>query len=201
MACFLFPCGQSSGTNHFCSTTASIDSNWHKFEIPPTKVDYVLSFNPALDDNPSVKSAVESLCRTRDGPANHTSFAPLRSNPLSVSIETKRYGGDVRRADVQIATWQAAQWTFLKSLAGEAISELPFLPGIVVQGHEWRLVATTRKNDETILWSSYQFGSTLTTVGVFQILAGVQRLRKWSVEVFWPWYRRSVLRLMELPSR
>lgn len=47
--------------------------------------------------------------------------------------------------------WHAAQWEFLISQAGsDAVNKLDFLPGIVVQGHIWSLVITTRNQATTV---------------------------------------------------
>lgn len=173
--------------------TASITSRFHYFPIPPTKVDYVLYID-AESENSAACDAITKLEET-EGSVNHTTFRPLGQYPISLSIETKRHGGDVRKADVQLAAWQAAQWAFLESQAGDGLGELAFLPGIIVQGHEWKFVATTWSNGKTTLWSSHQFGTTMTSVGVFQIMAGIRRLRRWSTDVFWPWYKKNVLRL------
>ncbi|RSL95654.1 hypothetical protein CEP52_011926 [Fusarium oligoseptatum] len=176
--------------------TASVSSRFHYFPIPATKVDYVLYLDAGAED-PCTTDAIAKLEETT-GSVNHTSFTPLASHPISVSIETKRHGGDGRRADVQMAAWQAAQWSFLEALTGGSVDNLAFLPGVIVQGHEWKFVATTRKDNKTTLWSSHQFGTTMTLVGVFQIMAGLRRLRRWSVEVFWPWYKKHVLHLHEV---
>ncbi|RMJ17569.1 hypothetical protein CDV36_002749 [Fusarium kuroshium] len=181
------------------SMTASVSSRFHYFPIPATKVDYILYLDAGVKD-PCTIDAIAKLEETT-GSVNHTSFTPLTSHPISVSIETKRHGGDGRRADVQMAAWQAAQWSFLEAQAGGAGDNLAFLPGVIVQGHEWKFVATTRKDNKTTLWSSHQFGTTMTLVGVFQIMAGLRRLRRlrrWSVEVFWPWYKKHVLHLHEV---
>ncbi|KAH7136971.1 hypothetical protein B0J13DRAFT_560317 [Dactylonectria estremocensis] len=171
--------------------TASISPRFHHFPMTSTKVDYVLYLD-AGDEDASTRNALAKLEET-EGSVNHTAFTPLAQYPIFLSIETKRHGGDGRRADVQMAAWQAAQWSFLESQAGDGINELAFLPGIIVQGHEWKFIATTQKDLKTTLWSSHQFGTTMTLVGVFQIMAGLRRLRRWSVEVFWPWYKRHVL--------
>lgn len=49
-----------------------------------------------------------------------------------------------------MGVWQAAQWKMLRELAGEAISELEMIPGVIVEGHEWRFVATTNVNGKTV---------------------------------------------------
>ncbi|GKU10526.1 unnamed protein product, partial [Fusarium langsethiae] len=135
---------------------ASVVTAYHRFFTAPSKVDYTLYINPKFDSDDGVNEAIEKLYKSPFGSVNHTAFGPLSKYPSSLSIETKRYGGDLRRADVQTAAWHAAQWTYLKSQAGDAVDELPFLPGIIVQGHEWKFVATTRKNNETVRKASLQ---------------------------------------------
>ncbi|KAI8664776.1 hypothetical protein NCS56_00911400 [Fusarium sp. Ph1] len=163
--------------------TASVSSRFHYFPIPATKVDYVLYLDADAEDA-CTSNAIAKLEETARS-VNHMAFTSLASHPISLSIETKMHGGDGRRADVQMAAWQAAQWSFLEAHAGGAVKNLAFLPGVIVQGHEWKFVATTRKDNKMTLWSSHQFGTTMTLVGVFQIMAGLRRLRRWSVEVFW----------------
>ncbi|KAL6366252.1 hypothetical protein LRP88_00097 [Fusarium phalaenopsidis] len=130
---------------------ASVIARFHKFPLPSTKVDYVLHINPALDLDTGADAAVQQLQDSVvENSINHTAFDPLRSFPICLSVETKKYGGDLKKADLQLCSWQAAQWTMLAGQAGSAISRLPFLPGIIVQGHEWKFVATTRTNEETV---------------------------------------------------
>ncbi|KAJ0126677.1 Uncharacterized protein HZ326_30222 [Fusarium oxysporum f. sp. albedinis] len=197
--------------------TASVTARYHKFPLPSTKVDYVLHIDPPASTE--VDAATRRLqAATLEKSVNHTSFDPLRTSPICLSIETKKYGGDVKKGDVQMASWQAAQWTCLASQAGESIEKLSFLPGIIVQGHHWSFVATTRRGDETVsvlsveqccfsevnmlltcwktLWASTPIGTTMTSLGVLQIMAGLSRLRRWAVEDFWPWYKDNVLILI-----
>ncbi|CAI6088474.1 unnamed protein product [Clonostachys chloroleuca] len=72
----------------------------------------------------------------------------------------------------------------------EAIDDLGFLPGVVVQGHTWSLVITVRRQASTIVLCSVEFGNTSSTVGVFQVLAGLRRLRSCSIDVMWPWCKQ-----------
>lgn len=89
---------------------------------------------------------------------NHTSYLGLKAEPISISLETKRSGDDEDNATLQIGTWQAAQWNYLKYLlvraGGEAhaetdLDELGILPAIITQGHQWSFAATTRENSKT----------------------------------------------------
>ncbi|VTT59251.1 unnamed protein product [Fusarium fujikuroi] len=65
---------------------------------------------------------------------------------------------------------------------GDNISELGFLPGIIIDGHEWRFHARI-----------HILGSTTTIVGVFRILAGIRAINMWIRDTFWPWYKKYEL--------
>jgi hypothetical protein len=75
----------------------------------------------------------------------------LQQYPLALGIETKRYGGNAAKGEQQMGIWHAAQWDFLITRAGaDAVAKLEFLPGIVIQGHIWSLVITTRNKGTTV---------------------------------------------------
>ncbi|VUC32793.1 unnamed protein product [Clonostachys rosea] len=75
-----------------------------------------------------------------------------------------------------------------------------FLPGVIIQGHDWHFIAATRgrliPNEadlgrgscrETVIWSKILIGSTDNMQGFCQIVSFLQRMAKWSAEVYWPW--------------
>lgn len=177
--------------------TANILPSWKILAAPGTRVDYAMVIKPDQDTDPVATSeAIRKMrCHLPDGSANHTGFEPLQNRPISVSIETKRYGGQEKKAEFQLGVWQAAQWRLLAHQARGGVDALPFIPGIVVSGHEWSLVLTTNTGGKTKLWSRRTFGSTATPLGTFQVLAGIKRLAQWSKEDFWPWYKNHVLGL------
>jgi len=89
-----------------------------------------------------------------DQSLNHTAALPVRHRPIALGIETKKTGEGAEAARLQVGVWLAAQWRFLEVLAGlgrggdpvilnsssACLGELPlFLPGIVIQGHDWNL--------------------------------------------------------------
>ncbi|EXK77178.1 hypothetical protein FOQG_18113 [Fusarium oxysporum f. sp. raphani 54005] len=93
-------------------------------------------------------------------------------------------------------TIASAEWEFLLSRAGpSAVDELGFLPSIVVQGHSWSLVITTWNQAITTVLPSVEFGSTDSTVGVLQVIAGLWKLRAWSMDTLWSWYKRNLPKL------
>ncbi|KAI5456253.1 hypothetical protein BGZ63DRAFT_367449 [Mariannaea sp. PMI_226] len=183
---------------------ANITARYRIPLAPGARVDYAMFINPKLEDDPRIESAIESLRRGMpEASVNHTTFTPLNKRPISVSIETKRLDGSGDKAVLQIGIWQAAQWKLLCEHAGDAVDKLSFIPGLVVEGHEWKLVATTHKEGKTVLWTSQNFGDTLSPLGTFQTMAGVRKLKRWTEMVYWPWYKEHVLKLasQSLPDK
>jgi hypothetical protein len=43
------------------------------------------------------------------------------------------------------------------------------------------------------LWTECSIGSTATLLGTFAIAAGINHLRLWTRDVFWPWYKVKAL--------
>lgn len=187
------------------STTASIISEYldaGTFILPGKKVDFCLHIDPAADG----REATRRIDQLRDNcPAlciNHTDFAPLASRPVAVSIESKRRDAkqQASEARLQVSVWQAAQWNMLATLLGSDSSrrqghgQLPsFLPAVIIDGHDWALIATTKEDRRTVLWAEAPFGSTRDVLGVYKIVYGLQVLATWSRLTFWPWYKQEVL--------
>ncbi|KAK2023726.1 hypothetical protein LX32DRAFT_600204 [Colletotrichum zoysiae] len=78
-----------------------------------------------------------------------------------------------------------------------AAAGLSFLPGIIVQGHEWYFIAVTRAaaDGHTQRWEKVLIGSTQWMEGVYKIVAVLQLLGHWVEHEFWPWFQLAVLRL------
>lgn len=134
---------------------------------------------------------------------NQTLDPPLRTTPIAVSIETEKPGIEWDTAKLQVSIWAAAQFTKLEQLleeSGHTIDNarlcMPFLPLFVVQGHDWRFLAATREPDgQTSIWSMITVGSTIAPLGIYQIVATLYLLSRWSSEVFKPWFWKYVLGL------
>ncbi|PVH91463.1 hypothetical protein DM02DRAFT_734165 [Periconia macrospinosa] len=163
--------------------------------IESKMVDFVLY----LDPDESMHDGLRTLA-ARDpfttAAWNHTRYAPLQKRPVAISIETKLTGRDWDTAKIQMSIWVASQLNKLEELVtheGRGLSGLPFLPVIVIQGHEWYFLAATRVQGETVLWERVLVGSTQTILGVYQIVAAVQVLGRWCDDVYRPWFRAQVV--------
>lgn len=107
-------------------------------------------------DEPMMK-AMRALAAREPNDAfsvNQTWHTPLLSRPIGVTIETKRTGDGWDAALLQSGTWVAAQLARLEQLVGRLegdLDSIPFLPIIVIQGHDWHLLAASRgENGQTV---------------------------------------------------
>ncbi|POS80305.1 hypothetical protein DHEL01_v201288 [Diaporthe helianthi] len=108
---------------------------------------------------------------------NHTDYHALRQRPIVLSAESKKPGEGGRNAQLQLSVWQAAQWAVLENLVAAAAGDtaerpalIPFLPALIIQGHEWHFAATTRSGNTTVLWVRQPLGATDSILGIFQIV-------------------------------
>lgn len=78
---------------------------------------------------------------------NQTDAPHLCKTPIAISMEVKRAGGSEDEALVQLETWVTAHYNNLKVLLrsrGQEV-DLPILPLLQTQGHEWRLIIAEMK--------------------------------------------------------
>lgn len=68
-----------------------------------------------------------------------------------------------------------------------------FIPGIIVQGHDWHLVISTLEDRQTKIWQKVTMGSTSSSKGIYQIVNALQVLRSWVTKTYWPWLRKMIL--------
>ncbi|KAH6603626.1 hypothetical protein Trco_008401 [Trichoderma cornu-damae] len=150
---------------------------------------------------------------------NHTDFEPTQFRPFILSIETKK-SEPSDMAKLQIGVWLASQWKFLhwavKKLRKQrsakdltptttseeeeeeistALSKLPFIPGIIIQGNSWKLVISTYTDGKTKIWSGPVFGSTESLLDIYAIVAGIRELAAWGRDTYLPWFREYILTL------
>ncbi|KAJ9130074.1 hypothetical protein NKR23_g12358 [Pleurostoma richardsiae] len=166
-------------------------------------VDFAIYLRPSFSDVASDRTeAAEALRNLRSAApelsANHTDMEPLKEGPITVSVETKRSGDGADKAELQIGTWQAAQWKMLAQQTervGGSLQGLPFLPCLIIHGHDWNFAATSREGTKTVLWVQRPLGNTKSILGIYKVLYSLQLLLRWSRDEFWPWYKADVLGL------
>ncbi|KAH8657295.1 hypothetical protein BGZ61DRAFT_371520 [Ilyonectria robusta] len=199
--------------NYMPCSTASILPNYLPPYSPSKKVDFCIYLEPAREptSDTSQLAATQSLIQTArvhltGNVINHTDYYPLRQRPMALGIETKKTGEGWDSAALQIGVWHVAHWDLLTELSrtdtqDETVSDarpqkarLPeFLPGLIIQGHDWYLVVTTREASQTILWTKLTIGTTSNVMGIYQIILGLQVLRRWAQYNYWPLFRQLIM--------
>lgn len=112
------------------------------------------------------------------------------------SIRAGRARGQLVRAHSQGQSRlqsSSAEELEIAKLSRGRVARLPFLPGIVVQGHNWSLVLSTREGARTILWTEWEFGTTQSMQNIFKVVAGLRELAAWFRDVYLPWWRENIL--------
>ncbi|KAJ4248099.1 hypothetical protein NW762_012869 [Fusarium torreyae] len=80
------------------------------------------------------------------------------------------------------------------SLNNDQTWQLPaFLPGIIIQGHDWHLVLTTCEGGKMNFWQKKTFGATSSSKGIYQIIYTLQLLQQWARDEYWAWLRKLLL--------
>lgn len=120
------------GTNPLITsrTTARI----HGTSSATKMVDYVISLDPDLT---TMRRIIDKLKSEFTPSINHTKAEYVRFKPIVISLETKRPGMDEDTAKVQLGVWAAAHLERIQELSRK--TDLPILPQILIQGHDWRL--------------------------------------------------------------
>ena len=143
---------------------------------------------------PGLREKIRAKLRAEGGPSiNHTSASYIKYDPIAVSIETKRANIEEDKARLQLAMWVAAHFARLRQLSPYATT-FPTLPLLIVQGHDWKLLLAEPKEDRSIvIHLDLKLGSTNSVVGIFQIIAAVQRLAQWINKDYRPWFEAHAL--------
>lgn len=163
--------------NYTACHPARIDPEFLPRSTPAKMVDFCLYLDPAaisntpgFPDDVAVKRINDLRSQLPNLMINHTTYDQLENRPIVLSIETKRLGEGLEKANLQICAWHSAQWACLARLAYMArgdrpgywhddeedytlLDDLPFLPGIIIQGHDWSFVATTREGGKMVSFS------------------------------------------------
>jgi len=155
-------------------------------------VDYALCID--LDTSADMHGRIiERLRAEGKSSINHTAAEYVRFKPIAVSIETKRGNVDEDRMYVQLGMWLSAHFARLRQLTGSDC-QLPALPVVIVQGHNWSLmIAEVGADRKVVILKELRLGGTDSILGIYQIIASVRRLAKWVQEEYRPWFESNVL--------
>ncbi|SMR64934.1 unnamed protein product [Zymoseptoria tritici ST99CH_3D1] len=158
------------------------------------KVDFCLTFK--------VPDDIKRRLGARDIHLNQTDYTPLLLDAIVASIETKLPGEGRADGMRQLMTWAQAQVTRLRQLLKEfgrpdaGIVEIPVMPLLFVQGHEWHFLCfkdVAGENMATFYSDGVLIGSTTSLLETCKVVAGLRVLIKWADDVWWPWLRREIL--------
>ena len=153
-------------------------------------VDYVLVMerSPVLAEKIRAKLGAENRASI-----NHTAAEHIRFDPIAVSIETKRAAIAEETAHVQLGMWVVAHFARLRQLTLNE-TQLPALPILIVQGHDWKfMIAEAMADRSIVILRDWLLGSTNSVLGIYQIVAAVRRLAKWVDEDYRPWFEKNAL--------
>ncbi|KAL0929784.1 uncharacterized protein CTRU02_215214 [Colletotrichum truncatum] len=191
----LYAAGSEGKVSFMPCPTAKIIDKYTDTRGPSRRVDFCMLLEPEAHAAEAIR-AIQYQDDLLSMSINHTNYAPLRRRPIGLSIETKGHDEGLGDAKTQLLIWFAAQWQSLERLAHrlEPLQPLPdFLPGVIIEGHQWYFVASTKDKSETILWMKQLIGSTEEAIGVYSIVCALQYLSRWIRTVYWPVFQRYLL--------
>lgn len=177
------------------SQPAQIISTYRPQGAPSKMVDFCIFYRP---EKGSVQDqALTDVCQIRPFKSiNHTDLGDLCKWPIVLSIETKRPGIELDKAKLQIGTWHSGQWRSLRYKQTRPSRSIEFLPGIIVQGHDWQFVASIMDiNNQSVLLKGPRIGGTDSELGIYKLLLGLRRLRRWAIEDYWPKFAKDMLNI------
>lgn len=157
-------------------------------------VDYAIYLEQTEDMRDRARQALAKEAHSRpptDVPwsVNHTTYPPLRSRPIAVSIETKTPSGKYDEAVAQLAIWGAAHLARLNRLVPPGTS-LPTLPLVLVSGTEWNLyfISLDVSANKNKIFGSFCLGDTKSLLGVYRLLQSARLLADWADSSLREWW-------------
>ncbi|KAJ3531693.1 hypothetical protein NM208_g8768 [Fusarium decemcellulare] len=187
---------RSSGLGDFrCCPSAQILPSFKPRDAPSKMVDFCVFVRP--ESNSPEEQSINTICQSRPGfSINHTDLGNFCKHPIALSIETKRPGEHRDRATLQMGTWHSSQWRSLRYplFQPRTAGSIEFLPGIIIQGHDWQFVATILdQNHKALLLTGVRIGGTETELAVYSLIVALQHLREWIKDVYWPAFIEDML--------
>ncbi|EHA46773.1 hypothetical protein MGG_15396 [Pyricularia oryzae 70-15] len=148
---------------------------------------------------PLEKAISALVLQSEQRSVNHSSYSPLRSLPLGVSIETKSPGA-ADNGLVQLALWTAAWFRRMEQLLElltyrqTEFQMLEAVPAVLVNGHQWRLLFFCHRGDSITCVGEIPMGDTTTLTGAYKVLGVLRLLVRWVDEDLREWFEGLLLR-------
>lgn len=148
---------------------------------------------------PLEKAISALVLQSEQRSVNHSSYSPLRSLPLGVSIETKSPGA-ADNGLVKLALWTTAwfrrmeQLLELSTYRQTEFQMLEAVPAVLVNGHQWRLLFFCHRGDSITCVGEIPMGDTTTLTGAYKVLGVLRLLVRWVDEDLREWFEGLLLR-------
>jgi hypothetical protein len=176
-------------------------------------VDYAIVLVPDIETEDII---LGKLRESGHKSINHTRAECVRFKPITACIETKRPGADGDGANVQLGVWAAEHFKRLRMWCGPGV-ELPLLPEVLIQGHDWKLkIASVTKSGSVVclplhdmtrlfclpsrlqvVHGDWALGETRNKLGVFKLLCAIRVLSGWAINDYQPWFLKHVLEVAD----
>lgn len=122
---------------------------------------------------------------------NHT--LKVREMPLVVHIETKSSKQSWTDARPQVAIWTDAWFKRLELLTSSgATPSFPPTPLLIVQGHDWHFLITSRNDENMTVWEQIHCGSTRTCFDAMKVVATLHWIMDWIESVWRPFFHQLI---------
>ncbi|KAJ4322137.1 hypothetical protein N0V84_004972 [Fusarium piperis] len=176
--------------SHWDVTRATINKPYlgkHRsgVDLQAKLVDFCITLSGA-----TVRDVYDRLAAANDPQSiNHSSTAPLRYQPIAVSIETKVQAGSAEEGKAQLSVWATSHLKRLRLLtvtSSKHITVDTTLPLVQVNGGVWTLLFL--RDGETVqLIETVTIGDTKTVLGCYQVVAFLRHLGHWALTVYKRW--------------
>lgn len=127
------------------------------------------------------RGAFLSICRSR-------SKSRRKKEATGKNVQSAAAGGG-SNSD----SFSSQEQIEMAKLVDERLDQLPFIPGLIVQGHKWSIVFSTRNGSKTILWTEWDFGNTQSLQNTFKVIAGLREVSAWMNNNYLPWWQKNIL--------
>ncbi|KAF1998917.1 hypothetical protein P154DRAFT_536003 [Amniculicola lignicola CBS 123094] len=157
-------------------------------------VDYAIVLGESIipESIITARLAASPLSRT----VNPTHYAPIRHEPIAISIKTNTPNCSEEGALVTLSMWVSAHLNRLRImlLSLEAGSPIEVaLPLVYVSGDQWHLKFAFDREETIEIIESVLIGSTATLLGCYKILAALRILTDYATSTFKEWLSRAIL--------